>query len=334
MSGVPSAAELATWAGLFALLLLGSARVAAGRITSQKERWGIFFAIAVLPLFSPSRGIASTLLTGFCVVFAARLPDLERERQRKTRSELWIWLLVPMFRAWLRPTEEREASREVAQVQALSALKHGLLCVLIGTATHAFAAGSSVPNFVRSSALVLFFVGMIVGLAAALTALLSLFGAHVEVLFDSPLHSRSLREFWGRRWNRFIARFALRHIAAHRVTIGPQGRPSAARRTLVVFFWSAVFHEYFAWGVAGNVSALGTMFAFFILQGIVMVLLPLWPSSWPVPREVGRALTFGWMVVTAPLFFESTSGPLVLLGYPESWLPDGFVGQFERTWTH
>jgi len=308
--------------------------VARGQVTTLKERWGVFVAIAALPLLAPARGIASTLLTGFCVVFATRLPDLERERPRKTRSELWLWLLVPMFRAWSSTAGGRARNRAAAKTHARAALKYAVLYALVVAALYGFGPGRSVPNLIRSSTLILFFVGLIVGLAEGLTALTALLGANVDVLFDAPLDSRSLREFWGRRWNRFIARFALRHIATSRPSRDTRRLfSSSASRTLLVFFWSALFHEYFAWGVAGNVDALGTMFSFFVLQGLLMTLLPLWPATWPLPSRVGQALTFGWMAATAPLFFESTSAPLVALGYPESWLPDGLAYQVERIWS-
>jgi hypothetical protein len=318
MSPPLSAAELASWAGLFAVLVIGSARVASARGTTLTQRWFLFFGAAALPLLAPSRGILSSLLTGFCVVFAARLPDLERERPKKSPGVLWTWLLVPMFRTLPVSPETRERNRRAVRGHVKTALGHGGLCLGLALALH-HSDGHGMPSLVRSSTLILFFVGLIVGLASALTAVAAGFGSSTDLLFEAPLESKSLREFWSRRWNRFIARFALRHVARGGAA---SGFGAQARRTLLVFFWSGVFHEYFSWGVAGNAQALGTQFAFFVLQGFTMVAIGLWPVRWAVPPRVGQVLTFGWMAFTAPLFFESVYAPLESLGYPSSWLPD------------
>lgn len=271
----------------------------------------LVLAALIAPLFCPSRGVLSTILTGLAVVLAVRTPDLERERLRKTSLELFVWLLLPVFRFLPRDPVALAKNRRCARRTLLEAAVTASAWIFIHLALESFDPASW-PWQYRSAALILYFVLAITSLEALLRGVTQGFGATTDQLFNRPLFAVSLRDFWGRRWNTFIARFALRYIATRQ-----SSKASAPRSVLTVFFWSALFHEYFALGASGAEWIPGSMLLFFCLQGIAMLAIdrvPVYP-----PRPVANVLTALWMVVTAPLFFASLRPPLGELGYEASW---------------
>jgi D-alanyl-lipoteichoic acid acyltransferase DltB (MBOAT superfamily) len=175
--------------------------------------------------------------------------------------------------------------------------------------------GQTVPWAIRSAFLMLYFVLNLTAASDFLTGFCLLLGTDVDEIFDAPLLSRSPRDFWSRRWNKFINRFALKHVAM------PIGRHwSAGGVILAVFSTSGLFHEYFAWGVGGAEAVYGSMMVFFVLQGIV-VLLATRLRVRSLPHPLGTVATFAWMTLTAPLFFLAVRPALLAFGYPTSWLP-------------
>jgi hypothetical protein len=129
-------------------------------------------------------------------------------------------------------------------------------------------------------------------------------GIDVRESFDAPYLARSPREFWGRRWNVYVHRVALRNL--FRPLRGTR-RPVVA--TTVVFAASALMHEYFVFAALGRFGAhTGWMTAFFALQALaVLGQLALErrrsrrAGKLPAPLAIGMHLA--WLTLTAPLFF-------------------------------
>jgi hypothetical protein len=162
--------------------------------------------------------------------------------------------------------------------------------------------------------LILYFVLHLSALAHLLSGLCAKQGLQVDALFLRPLLATSPRDFWSRRWNRFISRFALKHVA-----LKLQGKVRGFWLVLAVFVTSGVFHEYFAWGVGGPSARQGLMTIFFVIQGVAVWIETRFP---PVLRGWwGTLLTFFWMMVTAPLFFLAIERALTGFGFPQSWIP-------------
>jgi hypothetical protein len=149
------------------------------------------------------------------------------------------------------------------------------------------------------------------GAADALTGLLMLVSGQLAAeVFRSPLLARSPIEFWSQRWNLMFRNSAYRVIF---VPIGGRRRPVLG--TVLVFAFSATMHEYLV--VATLLETGGHMAAFFGLQGLATLL-----NQWArrrfgkrLPRPLGIALAWAWMVVTAPLFFTP-----ILRIFPLEWL--------------
>lgn len=298
------------WAALFLWILI-AATWAAYAPTTVRSRSCAAILVALAPLLCPGRGLLSTLLTGLAVVFAVRMPDLERERPRKSFFELLLWLTLPVFYAFPRSLDLRKQNRARAASTLLEAILTFAAWIPVCLFMKAAEPASWAWPF-RSAALIFFFVLTVTGLEALLRALVQATGATTERLFERPLFATSLRDFWGRRWNKFIARFALRHIAMRR-----RSKTNGPRSVLTVFLWSAVFHEYFALGASGAGSQPGHMLLFFLIQGVGMLAAD--RIALEPPRPLATLLTALWMVFTAPLFFAPLRAPLLELGYPAAW---------------
>jgi hypothetical protein len=315
---------LSLWLPAFSVILATNLAVALAARPLRQIRWllaaFVLTAPATLPAlhtYSPRTwGILDTVATTMAVVSAARLPALnEKFKSASPKSwELFFWMTVPVARLWQRDASQRSRNRRRAGRLLLSALLKRLAWEPFGYLT-TWMDGDAIPWPARSAVLIFYFVLNITAAADALSAVCLLLGFEIDVLFDAPLLSRSPRDFWSSRWNRFISRFALKHVAL------PLGRRWGASGIIfAVFATSGVFHEYFAWGVSADGARHSLMLAFFVLQG-VMVWLGTRFSFPPVPHAMGTALTFVWMAVTAPMFFAAVEPALMAFGYPQDWLP-------------
>jgi len=112
-----------------------------------------------------------------------------------------------------------------------------------------------------------------------------------------PIVSRSVQEFWGKRWNRAVGMWLRRHCFL------PFARRGQARLGFVAAFCaSAVFHAYFTLVAVGWTMAV-TMLIFFLIQGVfVLGELRMGIVRWR------PALAHAWTVVAvlgcSPLFIE------------------------------
>ncbi len=141
------------------------------------------------------------------------------------------------------------------------------------------------------------------GLADLVSGAFMLTGNWIVESFHSPMLARSPREFWGRRWNMVIHRFAQRHMF---LQLG--GRHHPLRAMAIIFAASGAMHEYFIVAVKGAWSDYaGWMLAFFCLQGAAAIGQTIFERRTAIgrkrlPRWIAVALHFVWMSATAPLF--------------------------------
>lgn len=312
------------WLPALVMILGTNLTVAIAGRSLSGWRWPLAAIVLLTPLtfpqagtYSPQRwGVLDTIFTTMAIVSAARLPTLDRLFSNGTRSraQLFFWMTVPMARFWPEDNARRANNRRRVPRLLLSAAAKRFCWEPLGYLTTLFE-GDSVPWPIRSAILILYFVLNITAAADALSAFCLLLGCDIDVLFDAPLLSYSPRDFWSSRWNRFISRFALKHVA---LKLGKRWGSWAI--ILSVFATSGIFHEYFAWGVGGSGSRPGYMAVFFVIQGFAV-----WVGTrapiFKVPHLVGTALTFLWMTVTAPLFFAAIEPALLAFGFPRDWLP-------------
>ena len=113
---------------------------------------------------------------------------------------------------------------------------------------------------------------------------------------DYPFLSKSIREFWGRRYNRLVGTLLKESI------FDPIRRlpySSSMIAALASFIMSGILHAHVAVGAFGASSPLPS-FIFFILQGIACCAEVICPFT--LPKPLGILFTHAFLLVTAPLY--------------------------------
>ena len=120
-------------------------------------------------------------------------------------------------------------------------------------------------------------------------------GTAMRPIHVTPVAARSLRDFWGKRWNRAMSAWLYRFIflpLAHRhhLHLG----------LICVFLVSAAMHAWLPL-VALGASAAFSMGAFFCLQGVFILAEDrLHVCAWPTP--LARVWTLTILLLTSPLY--------------------------------
>ena len=125
-------------------------------------------------------------------------------------------------------------------------------------------------------------------------------GVDVHALFRAPLRSKSLAEFWGRRWN--LAFSEMTAIGVYRPLARVAGKPAAL---VVAFLFSGLLHEL---AISLPVrSGFGLPLLYFAIHGVLMLTeRALERAGRPVYRHpgIGRAWTTAWLVLPLPILFH------------------------------
>jgi alginate O-acetyltransferase complex protein AlgI len=186
----------------------------------------------------------------------------------------------------------RSATRDDLR-QAQGHLRRGIHAILGGGALWGLAvllASAGRRGVALALALPAFSLLVHFGVFALLTAFWRAQGADVPALFDRPLLSRSLREFWGRRWNRPFTEMTAALV--HR----PLARRSGRTAGLVASFaFSGVLHEL-AISVPAR-AGYGGPLAYFLLHGLLVALEGR-------GLRLGRTGTLAALALPLPLLFH------------------------------
>ncbi len=138
---------------------------------------------------------------------------------------------------------------------------------------------------------------LVEGVARVAEGLCAAHGVAIGALHAEPIQSRTVAEFWAKRWN--LAIHALLNDNVFRPVAKHAG---AATGVMAAFVASAVLHFVPIW-VAYDARWACAMGAFFVIHGaIVIVEAKLGVVRWP--RVLGHAWTLGWFAITLPLFVE------------------------------
>ncbi len=122
-------------------------------------------------------------------------------------------------------------------------------------------------------------------------------GVPAYALFRNPIASRSLTEFWGRRWNLAFAEMtSLAVFRPLRRAIGPRVAVAAA------FLFSGLLHEL---AISVPVGAgFGLPLAYFALHGGAMLAERPLSARGHLAGWRGRAWTVAWVVAPMPILFH------------------------------
>ena len=203
------------------------------------------------------------------------------------------------FLAWVGMDAEEFLSGEPWPFKPTTAeWRRGWLHVVAGLGLLSLA----VPRLVKISAVLASWVGLaglILVLHFGLFHLLALgwqvLGVPARPIMQKPLASRSLGEFWGRRWNSgfrqlshdFVFKPLLRRI-------GPTGA------TLAAFSASGLIHELVISVPASGGYGLPT--TYFLLQGLGVVAERSGLGAWLGLRRAVRGRAFTWLVAGIPVY--------------------------------
>ena len=119
-------------------------------------------------------------------------------------------------------------------------------------------------------------------------------GAAMRPIQETPIAARSLRNFWGKRWNRPVSAWLHRFVF---LPLARQHRPDLG--LFCAYLVSGAVHAWAA-GVALGAFAAFEMVMFFGLQGVFILAEDrLHVHAWPVP--LARAWTLTILLATSPL---------------------------------
>ena len=200
-------------------------------------------AAAALPFAMPAPPEARALASVVAVVLAAKCFELARGSYRDpamlaTFPRFVFWMFIPPDSRAPKTTGDAIRARELGRRRLLRGTFKAVLAIgLIGL-------NSAIPGLHEAFwSTTLWAMWAIYLVASGMTDLGSgvamQSGIFVAENFDAPLIARSVREFWGKRWNVFITTFAFRNIF---LPLGGRRAPLSA--TLAVFIASGLMHEY------------------------------------------------------------------------------------------
>jgi membrane bound O-acyltransferase family protein len=267
------------------------------------RRWlatGLSAAALVLPWWAPSGSVLRATLALYLLWTFVKVLDITRDTAQRSAGFRWIWMLV--LHDLRRDGYARAGARPVIRWRLLVGAVVGL-ALAIGALNLAVFGTSELAPALRwplrlGAGLVLCYFG-VEGALRTFEFFYRCFGLAPPLLHEHPLVSRSLAEFWGRRWNRVVGHWLFRTFYR---PLALRGHPVLS--VLAAFGASALLHFYFTWAAIGLRWGL-PMAGFFLLQVPLLLLeSALRQSRWP--RPLRHLWTAGWLLVTSPLFIAPT----------------------------
>lgn len=162
------------------------------------------------------------------------------------------------------------------------------------------------------------------GVSEILTLALRMCGWPVGVLFDQPWRSRSLQDFWSRRWNRaFVEMDKLLFFTPLRRRFGVLGA------TFGVFLVSGLLHEL-ALSYPAGAGWGGPLLYFALHGGLVLAEARLLRPEKRWPLWAGRLWTWFWVLVPVPLLFHAPFRTALIV--PLYDLLHSLIGGYSLTW--
>ncbi len=268
---------LRRWAAWFlplitvtALLLMGKHLTPAARLLFSTA--GLLYILKATVLLRQSHGVSVYNRLGLLLYMT-----------------IWPGLDTAPFRA-----------RQIIDVSNGGVFVRGVVCAALGGAGAVLVAlalpyvGGTVTQWAGIGALLL---ALHFGYANALPWLMRWVGFRVEPLFDAPLQSQTLVDFWSRRWNRaFVEMNRLLFLAPLRRRLGAKGA------VLGVFLVSGLLHEGAISYPAG--AGWGGPLLYFALHGILVGLEGRLRVAW-WSKQAQRMWVAGWLLLPLPLLFHS-----------------------------
>jgi len=272
---------------VLALLLL-AAVITAGPPWRRQLGLGLAALLMLWPLGISGGPLLRGLLALASFWGAARILDLARMRGRLMpvqRAVFVVALVDTRNLRWSRPRLDLTAFTKPAVW-----LPIGLAALWVAARTH-----EHPPLRWTLGVLVVYALGE--ALEGLLRGILGLMGAETPPLHRDPIAARSLREFWGERWNLVVNRWLRTHCY---LPMARRRRPALGLG--LAFLTSAALHAWFI-GVALGPAMAASMGLYFVIEGLLLLIEgPLGVARWPEP--LGRLWMLAGTVLPSPLFVE------------------------------
>jgi hypothetical protein len=284
--------QAAAWLGLL-VVAIGLGALSAGP-SSRRQLYSLpsLLACLLLPLLAPLPPLSRALLACLGMLGLLKILQLDFEARWGAHHPLWHGL-SPFDVSKVRRADTRFDARLLGML-----LLHALLlaAVVAGLAWMPAAGWPLRPAW-----------RLLLGAALVYTAMETateglrfahrLTGLDVPPIQRAPVLSRSVGEFWSRRWNRPVSDWLNEYVFL------PLARRRRARLGLLAAFAaSAAFHAWLYF-VALGAAAAASVAGFFLLQApVVMLETKLRVARWPT--LAARAWTLAWLLVSSPLFVE------------------------------
>ena len=271
--------------------IAGAAVLAAGESAARRAAAALFLSAgAALPWLTPPRPLPRVILA-----FVALIAFIKTTQIASIPGPwpMWrrLWHLFSPFHV----CSTRSIRPGVSGRLAWNVILQGGLVIL---ALAVLAELGSLTGVVRTVIRLMCGIILLTGIMTLLSDL-TRFGHHavgIEVPPNqrAPILAQSVREFWGKRWNRFVSEWLSQFIFL----------PMVRRRRPVLglfgaFCVSALMHSWLAVVALDSRAAL-TMGMFFVLQGVFVVAeTRLRLNTWPAPAA--RAWTILAVLSPSPL---------------------------------
>lgn len=284
--------QAAAWFGLQLALMLLGALLAGTASWRRVASLPFMLACMLLPLVAPLPALPRALLACMGLLGLLKMTQLDFEPRWTAHHPVWHGL-SPFDVSTAKPAASRFDARLLASVLAYALLLAAVVAALVLLPPERSLARDALR--------------LLLGAAFVYTAMetgtegLRLghrwFGVDVPPIQQAPVLSRSVGEFWSKRWNRpvsaWLGEYAFLPLARRR-------QPLLA--LLSAFAVSAAIHAWMFYAALGLRAALSAA-AFFLLQAPIVMLEAKWRvSRWPAPAA--RAWTLLWLLGTSPLFVD------------------------------
>jgi hypothetical protein len=231
------------------------------------------------------------------IIFLAKMISLAVEKGQKNHFSLFLFAPLLSFRSMQQILPVGELSKNLLP-------KAGLLWFLLASVYFFLVPLTDhLPWWICSYLAVLPFWLLIESIQVAVELLWLLFGYTVPAISNSPLASRSVGEFWGRRWNRLFGDWL------YQVCF----RPFLRKPCFALFFTfsiSALIHELLVsvplW-LTYRKNCFGWMFLYFSLQAAGIAGERKWLRQNPFLKRC-----FTWVVVLGPVPLILNPGTLLI----------------------
>ena len=279
---------------MLALLVL-AALVTAG--SPARRVLGLVLALpAFLAPFAASGPLARAILAAVAFWGFARLVDLAREPREfgPLRRIAHLLAVIDSRRVvWVAPHLDLPGLARIAVASALGYLS--LWTAIVVAPDH----GGLPLRWLAGCVFLYAFAEALAGLIEATGRLL---GAELPPVQRHPILARSLRDFWGERWNLVVNRWLRQHCF---VPLARRGHPGAG--LALAFAVSVALHTWIV-AAALDIDMVFRTAAFFTLQGALLAVEgPLGVRRWP--PAAARVWTLGAILLASPLFIE----PILLI---------------------